>query len=208
MINIEELKKMRFEFLKKLYEESDGNTFKACYVEDIGVAVGFCSEEVMKIRQYLKGEGLLKSLGGRTVAITHEGIKEIEEALSNPNKPTEHFPAVINNFNTNINHAENLQIQQGTVASQQSAVFNSSSKNEIQALLSQLKSQLSELKLTLDAEADLETDVATIEIQLNSPRPKTGIINESLGSIRNILEGAAGGVAAQQLMVLLASLSF
>ena len=41
-----------------------------------------------------------------------------------------------------------------------------------------------------------QSDIATIETQLSSPRPKVEIIKESLRSVRNIVEGAVGSMAA------------
>jgi hypothetical protein len=37
---------------------------------------------------------------------------------------------------------------------------------------------------------------------LNSPKPKEGILKESLRSVRNILEAAAGGVGGQLIIEL------
>ena len=45
----------------------------------------------------------------------------------------------------------------------------------------------------------LRSDVETIRAQSNSPAPKKGIIKECLGSIKTVLEGAAGNVLASYL---------
>jgi len=99
------------------------------------------------------------------------------------------------------------QIQQGTSQSSQVLTYNA---NDIEALLkflADMKSQLSELKLDADSQAEVQADVETIETQIKSPRPKFTVIKECLASLRTILEGIAGNVIAallaQQISTLL-----
>jgi hypothetical protein len=63
-----------------------------------------------------------------------------------------------------------------------------------------------ELGLNTEEASELNTELSTIEVQSGSPKPKTTIIKESLKSIRAILEGATGNVAAAGLLALLASI--
>lgn len=49
---------------------------------------------------------------------------------------------------------------------------------------------------------ELRAEVATLRAQVQSPKPKRGIIRESLHSLRAILEGAAGEVLASHLPML------
>ena len=117
---------------------------------------------------------------------------EVEAALSQPDKPTEHFPV-------NIIHIEQMshsQIQQGTVGSTQSGTFTSLDLAAVAEFVAGLKTMLPQLGLTGDDEAVAQSDIATIETQLSSPRPKVEIIKESLRSIRNIAEGTVGSMAA------------
>jgi len=79
--------------------------------------IGIDRQEGDRIEEYLKGRGLIKYVTmGPTVAITTYGIEYVEQALAEPDEPTEFFPAV------NVLHIEqviNSQIQQGTTHSQQ-----------------------------------------------------------------------------------------
>lgn len=77
-----EIVKQRLEFLKKVYDETDGDENKFVNMFDIGEELGFDRELSIKIYQYLKGEGLLKpfTLGGG-IGITHAGIVKVEEDL-------------------------------------------------------------------------------------------------------------------------------
>jgi hypothetical protein len=53
------------------------------------------------------------------------------------------------------------------------------------------------LELGPDQRAELESDLATLEAQFSSPSPKKNVVREVLDSVRRILEGAGGAVAAQ-----------
>jgi hypothetical protein len=198
MPNIEELRKNRFQYLNCLYEESGGNEHNHLNCFDLGEELGFSRDEVITITQYLAGEGLMEhvTLGGG-IAITHFGVKEVEEALSHPERESHYFPPV--NI-IQIQHMENSQIQQGSIDSSQKGTFNSTGGAELTDFLKLLKSKLPELKLLDSDQAELGADVDTINSQVGSSRPKTGIIKECLMSIKRILEGAGGNVVAKELL--------
>ena len=80
MINIEELKKKRFQFIHQLYEITDGNEYKHVLMWDIGEKLGFSRGETENIGGYLKGEDLIRYVEtGPKIAITHDGIVEVED---------------------------------------------------------------------------------------------------------------------------------
>jgi hypothetical protein len=54
---------------------------------------------------------------------------------------------------------------------------------------------------------ELESEIATLEAQSRSPKPKHGIVHETLRSIRSILEGASGGVAAELVLKIVSILA-
>ena len=95
---------------------------------------------------------------------------------------------------------EGSQIQQGTNSSNQTGTFNLTNGIEINNFLKLLKEQLSVLALNNEDESEIKSDITTLESQINSSRPKQGIIKESILSIQRILEGATGAVVAQQLL--------
>ena len=66
---------------------------------DLGDQLGFTPVETGQIAAYLQHEGLLKKVTFQNVSITHWGIKEIEAALSKPDQPTQHFPAINITYN-------------------------------------------------------------------------------------------------------------
>lgn len=92
---LEKKQKNRFLLLHKLYELTDGVAERHVIdIREVGVELGLTADTALDTFEYLKGEGLVKwmALGGQGT-ITHWGIKEVEDALSE--KQTAHFPANI-----------------------------------------------------------------------------------------------------------------
>jgi hypothetical protein len=67
---------------------------------------------------------------------------------------------------------------------------------EIKQFLTEVKSVIDKLEISDAAREELRADIQTLDVQFDSRNPKTAIILESLRSVRNILEGAVGGVIA------------
>ena len=69
MLDIEEKKKSRFKFLKKLHELSGGNE-RACFnMFAIGETFGFDRELTVTIINYLENTGLIKWRGSGDISI-------------------------------------------------------------------------------------------------------------------------------------------
>jgi len=204
MDKLQELKEKRFRFIHRLYEMSGGDEHYIVNEQDIGKELNLPEKEVSKVSQYLIGEGLIKyrALGG-FIAITHEGVIEVEHALSEPDQPSYYFPPV--NI-INIKHMEGSQIQQGTVDSVQHGTFLIENEKQLSEFIELLKSKLHELEISGDDKSEIEADVSTIEAQIKSSRPKAGIVKECLLSIKRILERASGAVFANELLKYLPAL--
>src|SRR5690349_70026 len=101
-MDLQKKKTDRFKFLLKIYEAVDGRTGYTLDGWEVGKALGFDRDYSTAIYYYLNDEGLVEPMGaGIRLGITHQGIKEIEEALEQPDKPTEHFLPV-EQYNINI----------------------------------------------------------------------------------------------------------
>jgi len=191
---IEQIRSERFQFLHRCYELSGGDEHKHLSMFNIGEELGFDESLTMQIAQYLEGEGLIKSrtMGGG-IAISHSGVVHMERALSEPDAPTEYFPAVIN-----IVSAEQIldsQIQQASPAATQVA-FREGKEQELKALVESLSNSIEEFGLDDQEKSDLQAEILTIEAQTSKSKPNRTIIAESLRSIRTILEQAAGAALA------------
>jgi hypothetical protein len=66
--------------------------------------------------------------------------------------------------------------------------------DEVKALVAKVRRVATELDLAPAQRDEISAELTTIDTQVASPKPKAGIIKQSLGSIRAILEGAGGNV--------------
>jgi len=92
------------------------------------------------------------------------------------------------------------QFQQGTVGSTQSGSFSLIDLQAVSQLVHNLKTKLPDCDLADDDERAVESDIATIEAQVSSPRPKMEIINECLRSVSSIAEGTTGSIVAAEII--------
>ncbi|MBS4068681.1 MAG: hypothetical protein A2329_07540 [Sulfurimonas sp. RIFOXYB2_FULL_37_5] len=107
-------------------------------------------------------------------------------------------------YNVNHFYAEvtGSQIQQSSPNAKQTQSLKEFSTTNINNFISSLKEKINDIEVNEDISKELNAEISTIEIQSSSPKPKKGIIKESLSSIRTILEGATGSVAGQLLLEL------
>ena len=198
-LTIDELRLRRLQFIYRLYELTEGNEYAYVNMFDLGKELGLDKDLSSSITQYLRGESLLayKAIGG-IIGITHGGVVEVEEALSNPARPTEHFPA----FNViYVGHMVNSQIQQAMGPGAAQTINMSGDRlEEIRRVLQEIQQSMRSLDLKQGEMQDLEASIETLSAQLKSTRPKQSIVAECLQSIRKILEGAAGNVVGQVLL--------
>ena len=205
MNNLEDKKKNRFRFLHHLYKISDGNEMSFQKQYEIGENLNFCKEEVDSITRYLKEEGLIKYIADPDlIAITHYGVINVEEALTEPNKSTHYFPPAVNFIQ--IQNMHGSQIQQGTINSSQTMVTSVENINTLKEFIIKLKKELPEIQLKPDDYTEMESEIETIEAQLKSTRPKKNILKESAMTIKRILEGAVGSAIAAGLIKLLSGI--
>jgi hypothetical protein len=85
-------RKQRFEFMRCLYEKTEGSEMGLIYVEEIAEQIKLPLLETEIIALFLADEGLLRVRMRNIISITHTGVDEVETALGQPDKPTAHFP--------------------------------------------------------------------------------------------------------------------
>lgn len=208
-MDIQERKTARFRFLNELFEQSEGDEHKLQKLPEIARAIGMDKEEAWAVARYLQREGLLDFPSiSDTIGITHEGINQIEAALSSPDDQTTYFPPV--NV-INIGNMSGGAIQQGTVDSVQVVIMQPEEVGAVTRLLAEIRRAIEGAGLADADSSDLRADLDTIEAQLRSSQPKRSIVRECLVSARAVLEAAAGTVIGagitQQLASIIDSLS-
>jgi hypothetical protein len=100
----------------------------------------------------------------------------------------------------NIGLMSHSQIQADAAGSQQHLISVGPDNERILALAKEIRASLPRLSLGKAASDELTSELGTLEAQSKSPKPKHGIIKESLRSVRTILEGAAGNAVAEGLL--------
>jgi len=140
-----EKKRQRFEVLKAIYLDTDGAETKASLSGEISQTTGIPTNELAHILRYLKQEGLIRPLTlindsseRISIHILHQGVVEIESALSRPDEPTEHFPTQVFNITNNAPVAEQQYGNQNTLSVTQKSNLTEAA-TEIQQLLNQLE---------------------------------------------------------------------
>ncbi|CAA7602207.1 Hypothetical protein DEACI_2880 [Acididesulfobacillus acetoxydans] len=202
MDNLTKLKSDRFHFLRALFEATGGRQLSPVNMWTLGKQLGFPGDYTEGIVEYLVEESLVQyfALGGEIV-ITHNGVVQVEQAISKPDQPTKYFPPI------NIINVQNMvgsQIQQGNDNSTQTGTFSLPDPAVLASFIDELKSKIPELNLDAEKLQELNSEIITVEAQSKSSKPKYTIIKECLKSIRNILEGTAGSIAASALLAKLA----
>jgi hypothetical protein len=199
-MELSEKQALRFRFLHALYEATKGRTTAHVNEREVSQSLAPDGDQIRDAVEYLQNEGLLKRVAfGGTIAITHAGVQEVERALSEPEDPTEHFPAGVVNI-TNIGTMMGSQLQQGTQGSTQKQYTAAINVGELQAFIESFRRLLPELQLDHIQRREAEADLATLDAQASSGKPKTGIVRESLASLRHIIEHALGHAAGAGLL--------
>ena len=192
--DIQEIQRKRFQFLRELYEVTNGSEFESVNLSELGAKLGFSDSDTDKIYEYLHARGLIENIDlGGSSGITHQGIVEVENAISKPDKSTLNFLPLNYIF---VEQMIGSQIQQGSNQSSQVSTFTNNDLEATLKFVSDLRSQLPELKLNEEIQAEITSDIETIEAQAKSPHPKSTVIKECLSSIKTVLEGIAGNVIA------------
>lgn len=194
---IQERAILRFKYLECVYKSTNGNRFRSVNMNDVAKAVGIPWDVADQVITYLRDEHLIENMTRTQITITHTGILEVEQTHLKPNEPTQHFPA--GNI-INIGTMTNSAIQQGSNGATQTFAVESLKVSDILRIVELVKSRMSELNLERVQENDMQAELDTISSQLKSSAPKKSVIKESLNTVRNILEKAAGHVVAHTII--------
>jgi hypothetical protein len=93
----------------------------------------------------------------------------------------------------------NLDNRGGQFAGRDATQINNvqgASKQDLQDLVTQLRTMLQQVPLDADEKKAVETDLASVEEQIEKPEPKLTLIKRGLNGIKDVLESAAGAAVA------------
>lgn len=128
-----------------------------------------------------------------TLELEERGVLGENMTFSEKDKKLASEVTVIkNNFNGNLINSPLQQCTDNSVQILEIGTFNMEILNSILEQGKELMNQIT----NEDIKAELQADLAVLETQLTSPKPKNGIIKEGLSSVRNIAEGITGSLLA------------
>lgn len=187
--SIEQKKVRRLQLMRVLYEATDGNRLISLPFDALIIGLPWSREEAEATADYLSGEGLLEWGMGNQVSITHRGVVEVEEALSHPSRPTEHFAPL--NIVFVGGSVVGSQVQTGTSGSSQTQDFAISQREAIDRFVTKFRSVLDREDFPDEVRSEAEAYVGTVGSQLELREPNEAILRESLRSLRAIAENLA-----------------
>ena len=193
----DDIKTKRFRFLHRLYEESEGQENRFFSMFPLGADLKFDPNLTSAIAAYLKQEGLIRkedlgSLSGRSVAITHAGIKEVENAKENPNRSTTHFSPQSINYTINVQNSPNAQVMAGVSDSNQTLTLNEAQKMGLREIFLLLNEISSYKQLRSDQKDKLEAGAQNLDREMQSGSPRIDKVKSILSSAKEVLESVSG----------------
>lgn len=168
-MTLDEMDEPARQFLKRLFDQTDGQTSRQISMYDIGAGLGLDREAASQAAQSLMSSGLvdIRTLSGG-IGLSSEGAAVVQAALGSANGG----PVVPRLGN--------------------SRVMDKTACQAVEKACDGIKGQAGSLGLDFETLAELMADLKTIADQLGSPRPKTAIVRESLRSLEAVLKRFAG----------------
>jgi hypothetical protein len=109
-------------------------------------------------------------------------------------------PSVVNNINHFYGNGGQSQVMTNSPGGRQTIKNSGVDPEAVRSLIADIKREQANLQLSKADRAELAAEIATVEAQLTSPKPKHSIITDSLGTIRRFFEGAAVGATGNLLV--------
>jgi hypothetical protein len=211
MVDLRKRKADRLRVMNEFFEVAGGSEQAIIDTEAVCTELGLSDQEMADACKYLEGEGLISLMPGlwsrrfpHRVRLTHWGIREVEESRDHPETPTEHFPPLVTVAQHFLGDVIGSAIQAGSPGATQTVTVGDLNLELVREVVDQYEKDEATLGLDALKAKEARAEVKTIRAQLDSPRPKPVVIRESLTSLRAVVEGAAGSMAAVGLLDLLA----
>lgn len=171
-------------------------------VDDVSqLSIGLTEEELRAAWRYLRDKNLIQTFNLDYAArINANGVDAVENAQNHPNQPTPGFPSVTYNtvYNTvNVGSMVSSSVQQAGANADQKVVYNSQEwRSSLESFVNELTTHLKELDIDARQKQKAEAQIATIKAQLTDDEPDQVIVKQAGRTLRNITEGAIGGLVA------------
>ena len=106
---IDERQKARYRVLKNIYDAAGDSITGGCDISDAFEGAASDMEEGHGILEYLDEKGLISdSTAGSNVALSYQGIVEVEQSIMRPESPTQYFgPGMVQHFYAAVGVVQN-----------------------------------------------------------------------------------------------------
>lgn len=174
----------------------------------LGEVTGFATQFAL-IVQRASLTGILDAVRSAilewTLKLEEEGI--LGEGLSFSDIERQSAQSIPQGTNIFMGSIENQQFAQNSPESIQVSAHLDLNLDDVSSFLTQLVGKIDDLGLSTVLRQELDSEIATVDSQAKSPRPKARIIREGLSSIKRILESASAPLAGDLVKSLGALLS-
>ncbi|GIF70036.1 hypothetical protein Ais01nite_80710 [Asanoa ishikariensis] len=204
-MDLEGKRQLRTILAKWIYDKTGGNEYHLAETDEFKVPDGWSGpipseDDVAAAIKWLEGEHLVRPHwtmdGLPSVQITHYGVTEMEEAISDPKTRTEHFVPLVNI--TNIHGSVyGSQIQQGSPGATQTGTFTFDQRNDVEAFIAAARQLLD--NVSADVRTRTGADLDAMDRELKDGNPRAGILQALGREVRAALIAAAGSTAVQTL---------
>ena len=159
------------EFLLQLYQKANGDPAVQISMYDLGEQLGLDRQAASRVAEQLIALQLVEivTLAGG-IAISNDGLKEIQATFGD------------------LTATGETVTQLGA-----EPILDQTRSQAVAGVMDQIKAQAGNLGLEFETLGELMADLKTIDVQLQSPRPKTAIIKECLRSVKDTVEGRSPG---------------
>ncbi len=165
-------------FLIELFEQTRGDQSAHISMFNVGKALGMDKNTSSRTAEVLIGWGMVevRTLAG-AISITADGLEQAKELGASQDQTS---PGLGD-----------------------APVMDDARCQTVEQIAADLKSQAGNMGLDFNVLVELVADLKTIDAQLISPRPKTGVIRECLKSVADILAEAGKNDSLRQVRELL-----
>jgi len=168
-------------YLFELYTMTQGNQKATVSMYDVGEILGLGKTEAGTMAEdlFIRGFAELKTLSGG-IGITRQGMEALDVVIT---------PEPGN---------ETLHLGDGPI-------LDEKGETAVDTILQDIKASITKASSSYPQLEEIVMDIKTIEVQLLSPRPKTGIIREVLRSLQQNLTSSGPEEITAQLASMIAS---
>jgi AbiTii len=189
---IEDLVKSDSEYLVIQLPQGKQNVLAELFNEATQFRLNFGKSQAQRILDSVRNIILEWSLKLEEDGIMGEGLGFSKEEKQEARK----HDYTVNNF---YGPASGVQIQQNTQHSNQNMI-SEMDFDKIANFVSTLRDNLDKIELQEYNRKTVESEIATIKSELDSPKPKSSVIKQSLQTVRNLIEGVTGNLLASGLL--------